>query len=70
MAGGIMRLLAAVQTSDKYRVATPADWRPGDKVIIPPPGSCGQAADRVKCAGSDYECLVWFLCLKSLPKED
>jgi peroxiredoxin (alkyl hydroperoxide reductase subunit C) len=70
MTDGIMRLLVAMQTSDKYRVATPADWRPGDKVIIPPPGSCGQAADRVKGAGSDYECLDWFLCLKSLPKED
>ncbi|MDW3227847.1 MAG: peroxiredoxin, partial [Acidobacteriota bacterium] len=35
----IKRLLVAMQTSDKHQVATPADWRPGDKVIIPPPGS-------------------------------
>ncbi len=65
----VKRLLIAMQTSDKHKVATPADWRPGDKVIIPPPGSCGQAADRVKGAGSDYECLDWFLCLKSLPEK-
>lgn len=64
----IMRLLVAMQTSDKHKVATPADWRPGDKVIIPPPGSCGMAKDRVEQAGSDYECLDWFFCLKTLPK--
>jgi hypothetical protein len=58
-----------MQTSDKHKVATPADWRPGDKVIIPPPGSCGQAAERVRGAGADYECLDWFICLKSLPEE-
>ena len=64
----IKRLLIAMQTSDKHKVATPADWRPGDKVIIPPPGSCGQAKERVEQAGTDYECLDWFLCFKSLPK--
>jgi peroxiredoxin (alkyl hydroperoxide reductase subunit C) len=64
----IKRLLQAMQTADKYKVATPADWRPGDKVIIPPPGSCGQAQERVAGAGGDYECLDWFLCFKSLPK--
>jgi peroxiredoxin (alkyl hydroperoxide reductase subunit C) len=25
-----------LQLADKARIATPADWRPGDKVIIPP----------------------------------
>ncbi|MCB9653208.1 MAG: peroxiredoxin [Deltaproteobacteria bacterium] len=67
----VKRLLMAMQTSDKYKVATPADWRPGDRVIIPPPGSCGQAAERVEGAGagSDYECLDWFMCLKKLPEE-
>ncbi|OGD25551.1 MAG: hypothetical protein A2Y56_08410 [Candidatus Aminicenantes bacterium RBG_13_63_10] len=64
----IKRLLQAMQTADKHKVATPADWRPGDKVIIPPPGSCGQAQERVAGAGQDYECLDWFLCFKSLPK--
>ncbi len=63
----IRRLLLAMQTSDQHQVATPADWRPGDRVIIPPPSSCGVAADRVSGAGDDYECLDWFLCLKSLP---
>lgn len=62
----IKRLLMAMQTSDKHKVATPADWRPGEKVIIPPPGSCGQASERVENAGEEYECLDWFLCFKEL----
>ncbi|MBP7056557.1 MAG: peroxiredoxin [Candidatus Omnitrophica bacterium] len=63
----IKRLLIALQTSDKNNVATPADWQPGDDVIIPPPGSCGVAKDRVEKAGEDYYCLDWFMCLKKLP---
>jgi peroxiredoxin (alkyl hydroperoxide reductase subunit C) len=64
----VKRLLLAMQTSDKNKVATPADWRPGDKVIIPPPPTTTVADDRVEKAGTDYECLDWFLCLKDLPE--
>ncbi len=32
----ILRVIDALQLGDKSRIATPADWRPGDKVIIPP----------------------------------
>lgn len=63
----IKRLLMAMQHSDEYKIATPANWRPGDDVIIPPPGSCGTAKDRVEKAGDDYRCLDWFLCLKKDP---
>lgn len=63
----ILRLLVAMQTTDDYKVATPANWRVGDDVIIPPPGSCGAAAERVEKAGTDYRCLDWFLCLKKYP---
>lgn len=62
----ILRVLIALQTADKHQVATPADWRPGDDVILPPPGSCGAAADRVNNAGKDYKSLDWFLNLKKL----
>jgi len=62
----VMRLLVAMQTSDEHKIATPANWQPGDEVIVPPPGSCGQAAERVAGAGEDYRCLDWFLCLKKL----
>ncbi len=63
----IERLLVARQHSDEHGIATPANWELGEDVIIPPPGSCGAAADRVEQAGKDYECLDWFLCLKKCP---
>jgi peroxiredoxin (alkyl hydroperoxide reductase subunit C) len=65
----IIRLLIAMQTSDSHECATPADWRPGDDVIIPPPGSCGTAKDRVEQAGKDYYCLDWFMCFRKLPQD-
>ncbi len=65
----IKRLLIAMQTSDAHQCATPADWQPGDDVIVPPPGSCGTAKERVEKAGDDYYCLDWFMCFKKLPKE-
>jgi len=64
----IKRLVQALQVSDQHKVATPANWQPGDDVIVPPPGSCGQAKQRVEQAGSDYYCLDWFLCMKKQPK--
>jgi len=63
----IKRLLIAMQRSDAHKVATPANWQPGDEVIIPPPGSCGAARERVERAGEGYRCLDWFLCLRGDP---
>lgn len=65
----IKRLLIALQTSDKFKVATPANWQPGEDVIVPPPGSCGAAKQRVERSERDVKCLDWFLCLKKCPKE-
>jgi peroxiredoxin (alkyl hydroperoxide reductase subunit C) len=63
----VKRLLIAMQHSDEHKIATPANWQLGDDVIIPTPGSCGSAKERVEGAGKDYECLDWFLCLKKCP---
>lgn len=63
----IKRLIIALQRNVEHQVATPANWQPGDEVIIPPPGSCGAAKERVEKAGDDYHCLDWFLCLKKDP---
>lgn len=32
----ILRVIDALQTADNFKVATPADWVPGQQVIIPP----------------------------------
>lgn len=60
----IMRLLIALQKADKEGIATPANWQPGDDVIIPAPGSCGAAKDRVESKDPNMYCLDWFLCFK------
>lgn len=62
----IKRLLIAMQTSDEYGVATPADWQPGEEVIVPPPGSCGAAKERVESKDPSLRCVDWFLCFKQL----
>ena len=64
----IKRLLVAMQLSDKHKVATPANWQPGEDVIIPPPGSCGVAKERMETSSEDVRCLDWFMCLKKCPK--
>jgi len=64
----ILRLLVALQTADTHKVATPADSQPGEEVIVPPPGSCGVAQERMPKPAEDTHCLDWFLCLKKLPK--
>jgi peroxiredoxin (alkyl hydroperoxide reductase subunit C) len=60
----ILRVIQAMQTSDKHGVATPANWRPGDKVIVPPPSTQELAAQRVKDTG--VECKDWYFCLKEI----
>ncbi|MBN2128838.1 MAG: peroxiredoxin [Sedimentisphaerales bacterium] len=63
----VKRLLIAMQHSDEHGIATPANWRIGDDVIVPPPGSCGSAKDRVEKPDPDTKVLDWFLCLKKCP---
>ncbi|NQY82140.1 MAG: peroxiredoxin [Alphaproteobacteria bacterium] len=41
----ILRVIDALQMGDQYKIATPADWRPGDEVIIPPSISNEAAKD-------------------------
>jgi len=48
--------LIALQTADANKVATPADWQPGDDVIIPPPGSCSVAKERMGQKDKDVKC--------------
>jgi len=59
----IIRLVKALQTSDKYKVATPANWQPGDKVVVPAPRT---AADLEKRLSEGYECKDWYLCYKKV----
>lgn len=65
----LYRALVAMQTADAFSVATPADWRPGDDVIIPTAGSCGVAKERME-SKEDIKCYDWFFCTKKISRED
>jgi peroxiredoxin (alkyl hydroperoxide reductase subunit C) len=58
-----VRLLQAMQTSDKNSVATPEGWTPGCDVIVPPPKT-SEAAD--KRAGEGYNTVDWYFSTKKL----
>ncbi|MCW3786354.1 peroxiredoxin [Plebeiibacterium sediminum] len=66
----LYRVIIALKTADEFGVATPADWRAGDDVIISPAGSCGAAKDRMEGNDSNVdECKDWFFCTKKLDKD-
>ncbi len=64
----IYRVIVALQAADAFGVATPADWQPGDDVIIPTAGSCGVAKERME-SKNGITCHDWFFCTKPLAKE-
>lgn len=59
----ILRVIDGLQTADTHGVAVPANWKRGDKVIVPAPKTMEMAEERV---GQGYECVDWYLCKKSL----
>lgn len=58
------RIILALQKADKDKVACPADWHPGDDVIVPPPVTQGVAKERTETPEAGMKCLDWFLCFK------
>jgi peroxiredoxin (alkyl hydroperoxide reductase subunit C) len=64
----LLRIVMALKTADAFSVATPADWRPGDEVIVPTAGSCGVAKERME-SKSDMKCYDWFFCTKPISKD-
>jgi len=59
----IIRLVKALQISDQYGVATPANWQPGDKVVVPPPKDKEEMDKRLD---QGYDCKDWYLCFKEI----
>lgn len=65
----LYRVLIALKTSDEFNVATPADWQPGDDVIISAAGTCSDAQQRVEGHEEGLDCKDWFFCTKKLDKD-
>ena len=67
----IVRVVKAMQTADKNKVAMPANWPEnelvGDHVIIPPATDVATAKERLeKAKTGEFECYDWWLCHKKL----
>ncbi|HWP35688.1 MAG TPA: peroxiredoxin [Thermodesulfobacteriota bacterium] len=60
----ILRVIDSLQTVDKYGVATPADWRPGEEVIVPAPVT--QQAAEARAADKSLKVTEWYLAKKAV----
>ncbi len=58
----VLRLATALQTADQFACATPVNWKEGDKVVVPPPKTVEEVAERL--SHSDREIKDFYLTLK------
>ena len=63
----VLRVVDGLQTADANACATPANWKPGEKVIVPPPQTLKDAEERTQSA--DYEVTDWYYSKRDLPKQ-
>lgn len=61
----IIRVFDALQTADSNACATPANWRPGDSVIVPAPATQHDAEKRV-ASSNGLEVKDWYFSKKKL----
>ncbi len=60
----LVRIFEALQTADANACATPANWKRGDKVVVPPPPTQADAEARMKTPGLDIT--DWYLSKREL----
>ena len=64
----IIRLLTALETTDRCNVVTPANWEPGSPAMVPPPRTYDQMIERINNPQSqNLNCMDWFWCYKDKP---
>jgi peroxiredoxin (alkyl hydroperoxide reductase subunit C) len=61
----VLRLVQALQTADKHACALPENWKPGQRVIVPPPKVMQDVADRLSNPAHDAR--DFYLVYKDLP---
>ncbi len=60
----IKRMVMALQKSEREKASTPANWIPGEDVILMPPDTCESASDRADKVNENIYCLDWFLAFR------
>ena len=61
----LVRIFTALQTADKNAVSTPANWKPGDPVVVPAPATQADAEKRVS-SHEGLELTDWYLSKRKL----
>ncbi len=60
----ILRIAKALQTADAHACATPVNWTPGQPVVVPPPKTVDDVAERLSHKGKDYDVKDFYLSLR------
>jgi peroxiredoxin (alkyl hydroperoxide reductase subunit C) len=63
----IKRTLIALQTAEKNSVLIPANWKPGDDVMIQSPQTSDGAEALMKQKSKDLYYLTWYMWFRKLP---
>ncbi len=67
----ILRLVTALQTTDRDKVATPANWVPGQPALVPAPKTYDELLLReTNPQSQNLTCEDWFWCYKQLPPSE
>jgi len=61
----ILRITKALQVTDAEACATPVNWQPGDNVVVPPPKTVSDVAERLSHKGKDYDVKDFYLSLRA-----
>ncbi len=63
----LLRIFDGLQMADLNSVSTPADWVPGQPVIVPAPATLEAARKRAKGDDKGLKVEAWYLSTKELP---
>jgi len=66
----VLRMVKALQVSEKYGGAMPANWPNSELVgenVMVPPAHTREVAERRR---KEYKCLDWWFCYKEVPSEE
>ncbi len=61
----ILRIIEALQIADKTKASTPANWIPGEPLIMKAPNTFDKLQERVKEIEKNKNGMSWYLSLKN-----
>ena len=62
----IKRIVESLQLHDREHVSTPANWKPGDDVILGAPLTLEEAEERMTSGDASLKNLEWYLTMKKM----